>query len=492
MPKKYECVFATFLSLAWLLVSCDVSQQAGDLTKQVQNIQESFTAVVSADLRYIGIQNETLFLFDSQTKELIAYELDGTERFRQTTAGESFDICLMDGVVAFPADVGQRVMTCDGKELPADEYTRIQWQGGVGALIPVDDEKGRWGYVDSAGHWIVKPQFYAAGDFAGSIAYAQRENDELVCVSKDGKITPACFDWPLDIQITQDFCATFLPTMPQFCEGRLLVQTGQADAIRSAFVTEDNEWLPSEFPRGKTLYTYQDAKNFSEGMAAVQVDGLWGYIHLDGTRAIQPAFQHAGSFLNGRAVVQSNEGEWHFIDPTGRKIESIMLPEGYMPTGLHSNGFLVVENEHGKNIVDQEGKLFFESEKISITRKKTPDNVPLWLVMESGFSYGGSSYFSPTCGKEFAGLTAEVYQHTITVDGTYLYALDTGELLFAAPLKNFSQGLAVASGSNRKWGYIDVSGNWVIPPVLDQAEDFVSDVAYVRMGDTAGLVLRQG
>ena len=152
-------------------------------------------------------------------------------------------------------------------------------------------------------------------------------------------------------------------------------------------MTEDNEWLPSEFPRGKTLYTYQDAKNFSEGMAAVQVDGLWGYIHLDGTRAIQPAFQHAGSFLNGRAVVQSNEGEWHFIDPTGRKIESIMLPEGYMPTGLHSNGFLVVENEHGKNIVDQEGKLFFESEKISITRKKTPDNVPLWLVMESGFSY---------------------------------------------------------------------------------------------------------
>lgn len=489
--NKYKCIFVMFISLAWLLVSCDVSQQVGGLTEQAENIQSSFMSVLPADLRYIGIQSETLFLFDSETKELVAYGLDGAERFRRATAGESFDVCLMDGVVAFLTDAGQRFMTCDGKELPADEYTFVQWQGGSRSLIPVEDETGRWGYVNSKGRWLAKPQFYATNDFAGSIAYGQRENDDVVCVSENGEITPACFDLSLNLQITQDSCAAFLPTMPQFCEGRLLVQTEQNGAIRSSFVTEDNEWLPSEFLHGKATYPYQDAKNFSEGMAAVQVDGLWGYIRLDGSTAIQPTFQCAGSFFNGRAVVQLKKGEWYFIDPTGQEKAPIVLPEGYTPTGLHANNFLVVENENGKNIIDQEGKLFFESEKSWITREKTSDDIHLWLVMGSGFPHGGSSYFSPTCGKEFAGLLAEVYQHTVIVDKAYLYDLDTGELLLATPLRSFSQGLAVASGGNRKWGYIDVSGNWVIPPILDQAESFVDGVAYVRIGDTAGLISRE-
>lgn len=59
--------------------------------------------------------------------------------------------------------------------------------------------------------------------------------------------------------------------------------------------------LPSEVPR--IPYTFQDAGQFGDGLAAVKIDGKYGYIDSNGIIVINPVFDLAGKFSNGLAEV---------------------------------------------------------------------------------------------------------------------------------------------------------------------------------------------
>jgi hypothetical protein len=64
------------------------------------------------------------------------------------------------------------------------------------------------------------------------------------------------------------------------------------------------------FPR------FDHARDFSEGLGCVRLDGKYGYIDGQGNFAISPQFEDADSFCNGRAVV-AVEGRYGYIDKTG-------------------------------------------------------------------------------------------------------------------------------------------------------------------------------
>jgi len=69
---------------------------------------------------------------------------------------------------------------------------------------------------------------------------------------------------------------------------------------------------------------FNDAGSFSEGLAAVKINGEWGFIDKTGKLIIEPQFDRAGSFFEGLAAVniggKFNEekylfegGKWGFI-----------------------------------------------------------------------------------------------------------------------------------------------------------------------------------
>lgn len=62
---------------------------------------------------------------------------------------------------------------------------------------------------------------------------------------------------------------------------------------------------------------YYIANSFSEGLAAVYKDKKYGYINKKGKYVIEPQYVDAGDFSEGIAVVQTEDGEWNFIDQTG-------------------------------------------------------------------------------------------------------------------------------------------------------------------------------
>lgn len=66
----------------------------------------------------------------------------------------------------------------------------------------------------------------------------------------------------------------------------------------------------------KIKLQYEDARRFSEGLAAVKKDGLWGYIDKSGRVVIPFKYTYAGDFKRGVAVVMTDA----IIDPNGEVI----------------------------------------------------------------------------------------------------------------------------------------------------------------------------
>jgi hypothetical protein len=62
---------------------------------------------------------------------------------------------------------------------------------------------------------------------------------------------------------------------------------------------------------------YDHAANFSEGLAAVQINGKWGFINKFGQMVIQPQFAAPFYFFGGLARVWVGE-KWGYIDLSGK------------------------------------------------------------------------------------------------------------------------------------------------------------------------------
>ena len=61
--------------------------------------------------------------------------------------------------------------------------------------------------------------------------------------------------------------------------------------------------------------------SFSEGLAAVYIDGKGGFIDLQGNYVINPQFDYVRSFLEGLAAVRIRIGDWGSL--TGKATTSL-------------------------------------------------------------------------------------------------------------------------------------------------------------------------
>ena len=76
---------------------------------------------------------------------------------------------------------------------------------------------------------------------------------------------------------------------------------------------------------GKELTSakYENAEDFSNGMAAVKLNGKWGYINAEGVEVIFPRYEVAKNFANEKAIVY-DDGNPFYVDKKGRLSE---IPE---------------------------------------------------------------------------------------------------------------------------------------------------------------------
>ena len=68
--------------------------------------------------------------------------------------------------------------------------------------------------------------------------------------------------------------------------------------------------------KAKFMLKYDDAYNFSEGLALVKLNGKYGYIDKQGNEVIPLKYDYANNFLEGLALVRLN-GKYGYIDKQG-------------------------------------------------------------------------------------------------------------------------------------------------------------------------------
>ena len=95
---------------------------------------------------------------------------------------------------------------------------------------------------------------------------------------------------------------------------------------------------------------FDDAKDFSEGLAAVEIGNRWGFIDKQGTFAINPQFDWASSFFDGIARVSTGDSI-KYIDKQGnvQKIHTGFTGPG---TGKHYKKLQQAFNETIKTILE--------------------------------------------------------------------------------------------------------------------------------------------
>ncbi len=286
----------------------------------------------------------------------------------------------------------------------------------------------------------------------------------------------------------------------EFCEGRAVVRRG----TRMGYVSRDgHEVIPCQ---------YAGTENFREGLAAVtEWDAVMtapatsrerayairqhkkpvGYINRAGERVIEPSFIFGGEFSEGVADVEYDIGKWGFADAEGniRPVEARSL-----------YGF----REGRARFADGDGREGFLDTELRVA-------IP--PVYEGAFDfYEGLAWATEEYGQVSSHFLDPVGQRVLTFD-TYcddefsegLLAVRSGNLWgfvnksgeqVIPPISEnagngFQQGMASVQ-CDGKWGCIDVEGTMVIAPRFDWSCAFSEGLAWVSVGGTSGFVNSAG
>lgn len=203
--------------------------------------------------------------------------------------------------------------------------------------------------------------------------------------------------------------------------------------------------------------TFDDAKVFSNGFAAVKIDDKWGFINKSGTIVVTPQYLEVGCFSENMAWVQMEDYNVGFIDTAGKMV--------IQPKFVQASDF---QDGYAKVVVGDimEGESFF----IDKSGKKYSSS-----AANLDFSEGLGAYTASTRQGDKIGFKNRKGETVIQPTFDYFY-----------PMPLFSEGLAamqfreyIGSAELIQYGFIDKTGKKVIRPQFDAAKPFSEGLAAV-------------
>lgn len=194
---------------------------------------------------------------------------------------------------------------------------------------------GKWGFIDTSGQYVIKPQFDQVVPFSEGFAVVSYANKSKTFHHKSGYIDKAGkIVINPDYDVAQSFSEGLAAVGMEIRED--VYQWGYIDKTGTMIIKPQFEW------------TY----GFREGFAAVQVSDKWGFINKDGSMIIKPLFDKAEHFSEGLAAVAIN-GKWGYIDKTGKFIIEPQFNEA-MPF-IEGIAFVKINGYDAKAIIDVVG-----------------------------------------------------------------------------------------------------------------------------------------
>jgi WG containing repeat len=248
-----------------------------------------------------------------------------------------------------PDAVEYGVLDKTGKLIaPYSERTIYGFKEGLSAC---QDDKGRVGYIDKKGVWVVKPQFEYAKEFSDGMAAVTMESFQKPFygfIDRTGKLV-----------IKYGF-----PSVDGF-------KDGLANVNVNVLGSDDTEAIIID-KTGKKLISagYPVIQTYSEGLAAVG-DRFKGYGFIDKTGKLVIPIGHKqansdNEFEFSEGLCLTNKG---YIDPTGKMVISFANYAGVQDGTSFKNGIAVINVLKNKEsaafnatVIDKTGKILWQSE----------------------------------------------------------------------------------------------------------------------------------
>lgn len=279
--------------------------------------------------------------------------------------------------------------------------------------------------------FVIPPQFQEARDFHEGLA-AVKSNDRWGYIDYLGRIA-----------------IPFIHRVPEagdFAEGFAFVGDHYIDTEgQPAFVRID----PDTDERIERFFT--NGLPFSQGMAAVQIAGQWGYIDMMGNYLIPPSFERAGRFADGLAPARRN-GLWGYIDVRGRWV----IEPKFSRAGEFHEGLAAVYIRGRWGFINKEGKYAIRPQ----------------YVEAGDFAYGVAPVRTRTT---YRGWGYIGHWNNKAIPKRYNNA------------GNFGDGLAPVAADTR-WGYVNVRGEWEIAGQYEDARIFSEGLAAVKVENRWGYI----
>ena len=233
-------------------------------------------------------------------------------------------------------------------------------------------------------------------------------------------------------------------------------------------------------------FKYDEAYNFSEGLAPVKLNGKYGFIDKSGKEVVPIKYDNVWDFTEGLAGVKL-KGKWGFIDKSGKEV----VPPKYVDVDYFHEGLAKVGLKGKWGFVDKSGK----------------EVVPLKYDYVEYFSEGlasvelnGKQGFVDKSGKEVVPLKYDWVKFfseglaRVELNDKWGFINKSGKEV--VPLKYdwvgfFSEGLATVE-LNGKGGYINKSGKEVVPIKYDEVWDFTEGLAGVELKGKWGFIDKSG
>lgn len=214
-------------------------------------------------------------------------------------------------------------------------------------------QKGKWGYIDSTGRFLIYPQFEAAGSFSEGLAPVELHK-RFGYIAIDGHFAiPPKYVMAAEFKEGLALVGTRRPLTP--------FGTGEYGFAIFGYATYVDH-LGKEIRRP---FMIESASSFSEGLAAVRPGATWGgcgkagYLNKKGEWSVKPQFNALRDFSDGLAAVNQGGdchtgggGKWGYIDKGG----AWAIPLRFDFAGQFKHGLACVEEQAQWSLIDTMGK----------------------------------------------------------------------------------------------------------------------------------------
>jgi hypothetical protein len=324
---------------------------------------------------------------------------------------------------------------------------------------------GKQGFIDKTGKVVIEPNFIQCSGQSrfvdGLAVICTKGSDKAGFIDKTGKFV-----------IEQKFSDA-----RNFSEGLAAVYFGEFAMHRgfdkAGFIDKTGKLVVEPI--------YDDVMDFSEGLAVVRKDGKSGFIDKTGKVIIPLQFDYAFSFAESIATVFVN-GKYGFINQTGK----IVIEPQFTYANSFSENFAVVKIGGG-TILPYPYSTYSETETIGKIETKYG-----FINRKGQIVY---SFFARRAGSFSNGLAA-----VETLEG-YGFVNEKGEFVIQPKFPSifgttpqFSEDLSLTILKDNKIGFIDKKGKIVIKTDYKYANDFENGLAQVceEVINTCGYIDKTG